>query len=98
MQCSFPCPVRGTAVAALGYVRGDEGPSGLRGVRRASGADGRLRAAEEKRPFRDGKRRAAAAAMNRERGGRALATWLKKRLSFDRWKREPLSVRGSVAA
>ena len=42
---------------------------------------------------------AAVLPMNRDIGGRIfLATWLKKRLSFGRRKREPLSVRAWAAA
>lgn len=39
---------------------------------------------------------AAVPFMNREIRGQALATWLKKRLSFGRRKREPLSVRAGA--
>jgi len=78
-----------------------QSPLGRRGgfggfARNLDGMCGRNR--DEKNDGSGGMR-AAAPPMKRETGGRTLlATWLKKRLSFGRKKREPLSVRVVVAA
>ena len=52
----------------------------------------------DEKKYGNGGRSAAAPVMNREVLGRTFATWLKKRLSFGRRKREALGVGALVAA